>query len=209
MIDPDQDLATILAAFQATEPPPGIERRILDRLTAHAQTAQPATFYARQPLLSPASLSFIRIPQPGLVAFAGLAAAALLAALLPLATRRHLAPHPSSVSRVAQPARTAPPARLAHTPPIDASLASANKTRSHLVTSRRTRDSLLSVSFPAPPLPLTPQEKLLLRVAHARNPRQSPVLNPDLRASLAARDDESFQIFFAPATTIKPYEPAN
>lgn len=209
MIDPDHDLATILAGLKATEPSPGIERRILDHLTAHAQTAQPATFYARQPLLSTASFSFIRISQPRTVAFIGIAAAALLAALLPVATRGHLAPHCSSASRVVQPARTASPANLAQTPPADASLASANKTHSHLMTSRRTRDSLLSVSFPAPPLPLTPQEKLLLRVAHARNARQSPVLNPDLRASLASRDDENFQIFFAPATTIKPYEPAN
>ena len=53
-----------------------------------------------------------------------------------------------------------------------------------------------ATSFPAPPLPLTEQEKLLLRLAHRRDPENMAILNPDLRAAQTAKATEQFQQFF-------------
>ncbi len=59
-----------------------------------------------------------------------------------------------------------------------------------------------AASYPAPPMPLTDQEKLLLRVAEAQNPQQSAVLNPKLQATAEAARTEEFQLFFVAATTV-------
>ena len=41
------------------------------------------------------------------------------------------------------------------------------------------RERLRPASFPAPPLPLTEQERLLLRLAHRGDPENMAILNPD------------------------------
>jgi hypothetical protein len=51
-------------------------------------------------------------------------------------------------------------------------------------------------SFPAPPLPLTEQEKLLLRLAHKQDASNSPALNPAVREAQMAKANEQFQQFF-------------
>ncbi len=205
MTDPEHDLATILAALSSTEPPPGLNRRILENL-ANRQPA--ATRSGRRPP------RLLRVPRPLRIAAALPLAAALVLALASLHSHRHAAPATLS-SAVPRPT----PSVAASLPPIPSCCPSQQGRDSLQFASshrepRRAKPSATApppelASFPAPPLPLTPQEKLLLRVAHARNPQQSPALNPALRASLAARDDESFQIFFASATTIKPYESPN
>ena len=57
-------------------------------------------------------------------------------------------------------------------------------------------------SYPAPPLPLTEQEKLLLRLAHRGDAEDMAILNPDVQAAQSARATEQFQQFFE----IKPAE---
>ena len=51
------------------------------------------------------------------------------------------------------------------------------------------------VSFPAPPMPLTKQEKLLQRVARTDNPQVLAMLNPTLRAQQEAKEKEEFEKF--------------
>ena len=58
----------------------------------------------------------------------------------------------------------------------------------------------LSSSYPAPPMPLTEQEKLLLRLAHKGDPMQLAMLDPSQRAAQNAADKADFQQFFHPAT---------
>jgi hypothetical protein len=53
-----------------------------------------------------------------------------------------------------------------------------------------------AASFPAPPLPLTEQEKLLLRVAHRGNPENMAILNPEVQAVISAKATQEFQQFF-------------
>jgi len=57
-----------------------------------------------------------------------------------------------------------------------------------------------AVSYPAPPMPLTEQEKLLLRIAHKRDPEEVAMLNPQVRARQEAEGKVEFQQFFEPST---------
>ncbi len=52
------------------------------------------------------------------------------------------------------------------------------------------------VSYPAPPLPLTDQERLLLQVAHHRTAEAVESLTPETLVAQAARDKEEFSKFF-------------
>jgi hypothetical protein len=54
-----------------------------------------------------------------------------------------------------------------------------------------------AAGFPAPPLPLTEQERLLQRLAHRRNPEDTAILNPTVQAAQSAKAIEQFQQFFA------------
>jgi hypothetical protein len=58
-----------------------------------------------------------------------------------------------------------------------------------------------TASFPAPPMPLTDQEKLLLRVAHRGDPEELAMLNNEMRAKQEAEGKTEFQKFFEPSTT--------
>ena len=227
MTDPEQDLATILDALKATEPPSGLTHRIVENLAAH-QAASAASPHRWLPSLSlPAYALGLRNRR----ILAPLTLAATLVLTLTIAFLHQHNPAPAtSIVTTPNPsvARTGPASARpsivvssAATPPRDTpintwlSFRGAAEEPPHFARTHGAQRRVTAppanhlASFPAPPLPLTDQEKLLLRVAHAQNPQQSPVLNPALRASLTARDDENFQIFFAPATTIKPYEPAN
>jgi hypothetical protein len=53
-----------------------------------------------------------------------------------------------------------------------------------------------SASYPAPPLPLTEQERMLLRVAHRDDAKNKALLDPELQAAQSAKNTEQFQHFF-------------
>lgn len=56
----------------------------------------------------------------------------------------------------------------------------------------------VAVSFPAPPLPLTEQERLLLRVVHRGDTQELAMLNPAVRRAREAADAAEYQEFFRP-----------
>ncbi len=53
-----------------------------------------------------------------------------------------------------------------------------------------------AASFPAPPMPLTEQEKLLLRLRHKNDPVELAMLDPKLRELQDAQEKAEFQRFF-------------
>jgi hypothetical protein len=64
---------------------------------------------------------------------------------------------------------------------------------------RRTTSRVLPTQtsgFPAPPLPLTAQEKLLLRLAHRNDAQDMNLLNPAEQAQQSAKATQQFQQFF-------------
>lgn len=56
--------------------------------------------------------------------------------------------------------------------------------------------------IPAPPMPLTEQERMLLRLAHRTDAAELTPLNAEARARQNAEFDAEFQEFFAPPATI-------
>jgi hypothetical protein len=62
-------------------------------------------------------------------------------------------------------------------------------------------DEMRAESHPAPPMPLTEQEKLLLRVAHRRDPVQMAALNPVQREARDAEEKAEVERFFVPTPT--------
>ena len=56
-------------------------------------------------------------------------------------------------------------------------------------------------SHPAPPIPLSNEEKLLLRVAHEGHSVELAMLNPEMRARQKAEASAEFQRFFGQPTT--------
>jgi hypothetical protein len=65
-----------------------------------------------------------------------------------------------------------------------------------------------AVSFPAPPLPLTTEEKLLLRLAHHGDPAETAMLNPANREAEEKAETAQFEQFFPPPAP-PPNEVAN
>jgi len=63
-------------------------------------------------------------------------------------------------------------------------------------TSRVLLRPMQTPGFPAPPLPLTGQEKLLLRLAHRNDVQDMTLLNPDVQAQQSAKATQQFQQFF-------------
>jgi hypothetical protein len=57
---------------------------------------------------------------------------------------------------------------------------------------------VLEASFPAPPLPLTEQERLLMRLAHANDRQQLAELTQDGRAAQLEREKAEVSAFFPP-----------
>jgi hypothetical protein len=60
--------------------------------------------------------------------------------------------------------------------------------------------STQKVSHPAPPLPLTRQERLLLHVVRRVDPKQLAILNPGLQAMQDAKEKDEFEKFFGVTT---------
>lgn len=78
-------------------------------------------------------------------------------------------------------------------------------------TTRAAQQPQPEQGFPAPPLPLTPQERLLVRLVHRDNPLQLAQLTPAAREAELQRDREQVREFFKPPPmpaanfTLEPY----
>jgi hypothetical protein len=65
-------------------------------------------------------------------------------------------------------------------------------------------EEMRAASHPAPPLPLTEQERLLLRIAHRGDPVELAMLDPTMRAARDVEEGAEFQRFFGSATVRQP-----
>jgi len=69
-------------------------------------------------------------------------------------------------------------------------------------------DDMHAASRPAPPMPLTEQERLLLRLVHKDAPVELAMLDSKMRALQDSEEKTEFQRFFAqPAKPIQPEQP--
>jgi hypothetical protein len=177
MKEADATIERLLAGLRDAEPPGGMERRILETLDGMGgrEVTQPASLW---------------LPAMALLS----ACAVILMAAVIVHQHRHA---PADLGRA-----TTTGVRQAKGPELVTQKRPTGPQRTaSRVLVRRPRDvhaarEIQASSFPAPPLPLTDQEKLLLRLAHRRDPENMAILNPDLRAAQTAKATEQFQQFF-------------
>ena len=170
MKDPDETIASLLAGLRDAEPPPGMHRRILDAMVERRATAH-----------SPHRLLH--------AAVAISLACALAFAIWAPHHRRTPTDVRRSMTNVGTP-QTKPPQTVTAITPREPRRSTARV----LLRPRQIP------GFPAPPLPLTEQEKLLLRLARRNDSQDMNLLNPDVQAQQSAKATEQFQQFFGMST---------
>jgi hypothetical protein len=202
MRDADGTIERLLAGLRDAEPPGGMERRILKALDG---------MEARKEV---ASASLWRLPFRPAIAML-LACTLILMAGIAVEQRKHvpgqqlvpLKPHGTLHGRPGQAGQATE--GLNGAPNIFSSLRVGQKPQRsngaalrQLPPVKRPHDApaageTQTASFPAPPLPLTEQERLLLRLAHRGDADNTAILNPVARAAQTAKATEQFQQFFA------------
>jgi hypothetical protein len=166
MKNPDRTIERLLASLRDAEPPPGMHHRILDAMVARRAT----THRPRRPLHLAAAISL----------------AGALAITIWVTHHRHTPTTLRSDTTHVNAPRTKPPKTVA--------TITAREPRR--ATSRVSLRPTQAPGFPAPPLPLTAQEKLLLRLAQRNHPQEMNLLNPDAQAQQSAKATQQFQQFF-------------
>ncbi len=175
MRDVDETIQILMAGFRDEEPPAGMQSRIFEALELHAT-------------VSPGSLVSWRL-RPS-VAMAFVCVAVLM---VTLAIRIYRPVHRSAnvTSQV-----THGNARQGARPETTTVKASAGLRRKAPRGSATPPRETKLAGYPAPPLPLTEQERLLLRLAHRHDVQSVAILNPDLQAAQSAEAAKQFQQFF-------------
>jgi hypothetical protein len=218
MKNSEDAIEKVLAGLRSPEAPIGMERRILEALQDQASARSRSGWRRLRPiwLAAPARPVATRSLACG-VALAGMFAVALA---IPAIRRLGHAPAQSKMNPVpaGSLARPTPEgvAKSAQHPLPGSSVQFMEQTNAREETTvRRARDArnrdrhsdsvaldeMRAASHPAPPLPLTEQERLLLRIAHRGDPVELAMLNHEIRAKQEEEGKAEFQRFFAPATT--------
>ena len=209
MIDSsDEAVRKVLAGLRYCDVPLEMEHRILKAVQDQASAESRLGWRWSRPiwLVSLGGPNVSRPLRVGVVV-TGMLAVALT---IPLLHRAYRFGDAASQFKKVSPARVGPlplatPSLLASSAPADSDFRSARKKQERAVGLLRHTDSLVlrelhAASRPAPPLPVTPEEKMLLRLIHTVGPQQLAMLNPEERAKHEAEVDAEFQQFFGQVT---------
>jgi hypothetical protein len=198
MRDAEKTVDRLLAGLRSAQPSARLEERVLARMenameAGHAAASDSAwrrllLLWRLHPATAPVCIALAAI----LVACLFVATSMQRHRRPPAELRSHSIDVPTQ--RATIPTETAQEAPIA--PRHTASRVALRRLRGS------DRDETEAESLPAPPVPLTEQEKLLLRLAHRRDPQNMAILNRDEQATQSAKDTEQFQQFFG----IKPEE---
>jgi len=176
MKDSQEAIDRVLAGLRDVETPAGMERRLLAAMEERA-AVRVGWQWRRW------SVGF---------AAAAVLMAAVLVSVAPRKVRREV------VAGVKQPLVVPAPAHVAYVQRRNTEIlrSAQNDLRVHSearlepVTARR---ETLAGGIPAPPMPLTEQEKLLLEIARRGEPAQLTTLDPDLLAQREAASEAAFE----------------
>ena len=207
MKNPDEAIERVLEGLGNSDAPPGMERRILEALEEQA-SVQSQSVWRRLRLIWP-----ITDLRP--IYAASLACSLALIAVvfvIPALRRIGQTSAPNVTAAPAPPSATSEVAVKSAQPPPRSNVRSTQKAIVLLRTKTPTAavihnsdsaalDETHAPSFPAPPMPLTEQEKLLLRIAHKRDPVQLVALNSTLQAARDREEKAEVERFFEPKTT--------
>jgi hypothetical protein len=200
----DEAIERVLAGLRDVEAPVGMERRILDGLEERA---------ARRAGAGWRSFGSFGRGVPVGYAVCGVVGVILFALAIPAVRRFGQGPVQSRMGATALKPVAGMPSAVAikdkepvlHLPGLRFAK-SADAGEGQFVrgddSARDSEDGLAesemrAASFPAPPMPLTEQERLLLRLAHRNDPVELAMLDPKLRELQDAQEKAEFQRFFA------------
>ncbi|HWB32612.1 MAG TPA: hypothetical protein VG714_05510 [Acidobacteriaceae bacterium] len=206
----DDTLSRTLAALRNAPPPEGMETRIAQRLAAHTP--------------SPSRWEVLRSSLPAAAwlrgALTGAIVATAVCTLVFYMTRRLPSPRPHQVATATAPqAVRATPVTLqsegsaspacsgpaAH--PAGVSHASSSSSREEReAQSPRLIPASFAPSRPAPPAPLTAQERALVEFVRTATPAQLAALSPAAEQKSDAEREAAFQKFFAPSPELLALE---
>ena len=196
MNDADGTIERLLAGLRDAEPPGGMERRILEALDG-MEVREEVT-----------SASLWRLPFRPAIAML-LACTVILMVAFTVEQRKHVPGQQLVPLKPTEGLNGAPSSfsslRLGQKPqhaPADRRVGANGAALRQLPPVKHPHDAPAALetqtaSFPAPPLPLTEQERLLLRLAHRGDADNMGILNPVTRAAQTAKATEQFQQFFA------------
>jgi hypothetical protein len=207
MNDSEELIEKVLAGLRNADPSPGMERRILAAIQDRASTQSQSIWRRFIPLwlVTQASLSITRPAACG-AALAGIVAAALV---IPAIHRREQVP--TQPKKNLAPLKTLPPtsseviAENTQPPEAQSSMRPKIKANPRRVELVHADDSLAmremrAPSRPAPPLPLTEQEKLLLRFVQTHSAEELAAMDPVKWAARDAEEKAEFEKFFGQPT---------
>jgi hypothetical protein len=184
--NPEDAINQVLAGLRDAEPPAGMQRRIIEGV--HHRTATKPT------------------RAPWKIWGTATACALVLCIVISATHHQHLPSQSPTPSTHTAATRTPTTETNEITRPLP--LITPSKTQQHThkpnlvtVTDSTTLRDIHAQSHPAPPEPLTHEEKLLLRVAHTGNAQLLATLDPTIRAAQAADEKADFEKFFRPSTT--------
>jgi hypothetical protein len=206
----------VLAGLREAEAPAGMERRILDALEDGLleRAAVRSRFGWRELLpvwmVAPARPVVVGSLVCG-VALAGLIVVALAIPAIrrpgnaPVQSKRKVAPVESLASANSEVAKSAQPTSLrsGSRPPAERKTeakTNAGGAEAVLDSDAVALEEMHAASQPAPPMPLTEQEKLLLRLVHKDDPVELAMLGSEVRALRDLEDKAEFQRFFGQST---------
>jgi len=184
MKNSDESIDRVMAGLRDVEAPEGMERRVLAAIEERA---------AARSGYSWRTWSF------------GLAAVVVLVAAVVVSVAPRQRKH-SNFAAVKLPTVVTVPAPVALVQRRNTRVLrfAQNDVNSYGVQREETRaeEPVTSGGIPAPPMPLTEQEKLLLHLAHRSDPQELTPLIAEVRARKDAEFDEEFQEFFAPPAPV-------
>jgi hypothetical protein len=214
----------VLAGLRDADAPAGMERRILDGLEERAAARSRSGWRGWLPVWLVAPVRPVAVGS--LVCGAALAGIFVVALAIPAIRRLGHAPlpvkgnavpagslretNPEAAKRV-RPALSRPGSRSLRVP-AEAGETSAGGVEAGMDSDSIALDEMHAASQPAPPMPLTEQERLLLRLVHKDDPVElamlDSMLDSKLRALQDSEDKAEFQRFFGQSTKqVVPEQP--
>ena len=207
----EEAIRKVLAGLRGCDVSHEMEQRMLKAVQDQAAAEARSGWHWSRPMW----LMNLRAPILSRRLLSGVAVTGMLAVALTITLfhRVHRIGGAASQSMKVAPAQVGPrppetPSLAVSSPtvsPTTSDFQSAGKERERSVGPVRHRDSLAlrelhAASRPAPPLPLTREEKMLLRLLHTVGPQKLAILNSEERARHDAEADAEFQQFFGQVT---------
>jgi hypothetical protein len=186
MNETDDVIDRILHGLRDAQPADGFEQRLLAR-ARHAERSR----VPRRPWVFCVARSAVTVAFALVMVFFAAVGFAIFRVY------QHIPPMPLSISMAGAP------------PPVSVALSQRppqNNLRRAVAAVRKSRPAVkeeVARNLPAPPLPLTEQERLLLRIARRRDPGNVALLNSNVRMAKSTQAMQEFQNFFAMTFTEK------